>query len=151
MKRTLFALLAFAWISAAAAAPAWMTDMAKAQAKARQEKKAVLVNFTGSDWCGWCKKLQAEVFQTEAFAKYAGQNLVLLEVDFPRQKQLLQAQKDANQKLKDQYSVRGFPTIVLLDAGGKELWRNPGYMPGGPQAWIGKIEKAKASPGKSAS
>ncbi|MCX7825718.1 MAG: thioredoxin family protein, partial [Verrucomicrobiae bacterium] len=106
----------------------WLTDMPKALAQAQQEKKMVLVDFTGSDWCGWCIKFKKDVLSKPAFVKYAKKNLVLVELDFPRHKAQDNAQRAANRKLKDQYKVRGFPTLLLLDASGKEVWRQVGYL-----------------------
>src|SRR3954467_7606267 len=77
----------------------WLTDLPKAQAKAKAEKKLIMLDFTGSDWCGWCIKLHKEVFSKPEFEEYAKKNLVLVEVDFPRGKEQTEEQKKANQKL----------------------------------------------------
>jgi thioredoxin-related protein len=115
-------LLATAAVFAATAAePEWLTDAAKAQAQAKTENKLVLLDFTGSDWCGWCIKLNKEVFNTPEFAEYAKKNLVLVEVDFPRKKKLSAEQKSANEALSKQYGIEGFPTLILLDGSGKKL------------------------------
>src|SRR5690349_15819737 len=74
------------WQADAAEKLNWLTDLPKAQAQAKQEDRMVLMNFTGSDWCSWCIKLDKEIFQTADFAEYAGKNLVLMEVDFPKNK-----------------------------------------------------------------
>jgi thioredoxin-related protein len=121
----------------------WSTDLTAAQAEAKKNKKLVLINFTGSDWCGWCKKLQAEVFTTKEFDTYAKDKLVLVEIDFPQQKQQSAALKKANEALQEKYKAQGFPTIVVLNGEGKEVWRQPGYMPGGPKAWIAKLDTLK--------
>jgi thioredoxin-related protein len=121
----------------------WSTDLPSAQAQAKKDKKIVLVNFTGSDWCGWCKKLQAEVFTTKEFDTYAKDKLVLVEIDFPNQKKQTAALKKANEALQTKYKAEGFPTIVALNGDGKEVWRQVGYMPGGPKAWIAKLESLK--------
>ena len=122
----------------------WMTDLSKAQAKAKEEKKLVLVDITGSDWCGFCIKLNKEVFSTPEFAEYAKKNLVLVEVDFPRKKELPAAQAKANQALQKKYSIDGYPTIILLDGEGKKLGTVDGYSPGsGPKSYIAELEKAK--------
>ena len=73
----------FAFQAAVLGAPVWVTDLPVAQAQAKKENKLVLMNFTGSDWCGWCKKLQKEVFSTKEFEQYAKDNVVLVEIDFP--------------------------------------------------------------------
>jgi thioredoxin-related protein len=144
MKKIAIGLLAsWALLSAGAAECTWMTDLSKAQAKAKQEKKLVLVDFTGSDWCGFCIKLNKEVFSKPEFAEYAEKNFVLVEVDFPRQKKLSEEQQKANAALKEKYAASsGYPTIVLLDADGKKLGQEVGYHPGsGPKDYIAKLEK----------
>ena len=121
----------------------WSTDLPAAQTEAKKDQKLVLVNFTGSDWCGWCKKLQAEVFTTKEFDTFAKGKLVLVEIDFPNQKKQSAELKKANEALQAKYKASGFPTIVALDGEGKEVWRQVGYMPGGPKAWIAKLESLK--------
>jgi thioredoxin-related protein len=120
----------------------WVTELPKAQEQARAEKKLVMLDFTGSDWCGWCIKLNKEVFSQPEFADYAKKNLVLVEVDFPRTKPQSEAQKKANAALQTKYSVAGYPTIVVLDANGKKLGEL-GYEPGGPKTFITELEKLK--------
>src|SRR5262245_23175367 len=100
MKKT---LIAIAMVSAltlvSAMADEWQQDAAKAQAQAKKENKLVLLDFTGSDWCGWCIKLKKEVFDTQEFKDYAAKNLVLVEVDFPKNKEQTAEQKKVNQEL----------------------------------------------------
>jgi thioredoxin-related protein len=121
----------------------WLTDLNKAIEQAKKEKKIVLINFTGSDWCGWCIKFKKEVFSTDEFAKYAEKNLVLVEIDFPRQKEQPEELKKKNAALKEKYEIRGFPTFVVLNSDGKEIGRQVGYSEGGPEAFIKKIEEWK--------
>jgi thioredoxin-related protein len=121
----------------------WSTDLPASQTTAKKDKKLVLVNFTGSDWCSWCKKLQKEVFTTKEFDEYAKKKLVLVEIDFPNQKKQSSDLKKANEALQSKYKAEGFPTIVVLNGEGKELWRQVGYMPGGPSAWIAKLDSLK--------
>jgi len=132
------------WVvtQAAAAELAWQTDLSKAQEIARTEKKMVMLDFTGSDWCGWCIKLNKEVFSTDEFAKYAKDNLVLVEVDFPQKKEQSAAQKKANRDLEKKYKVEGYPTIIVLNAEGKKIGEL-GYQAGGPKPFIGQLEKLK--------
>src|SRR6266436_3849413 len=99
----------------------WSTDLPKALQQAKAEKKLVLMDFTGSDWCPPCKALHKNVLSSEAFADYAKKNLVLVDVDFPRQKTLTEELKKANEKLSERFKVEGFPTIVVLSEDGKEL------------------------------
>jgi len=137
------AALVLAAASLPAADLAWQTDLPKAQAAAKAQNKLVLLDFTGSDWCGWCIKLKKEVFSTPEFAAYAAKNLVLVEVDFPRKKTLPAEQKKANDALAAQYKIEGFPTIIVLGPDGKKVGEL-GYQPGGPKAFIAELEKLKA-------
>lgn len=111
-----------------------------ALAKAKAEKKLLLAEFTGSDWCPPCKKQAAEVFSQQEFKDYAAKNLVLVELDYPRSKPLSDAVKAQNQELKQKFGIRGYPTVLMLDGDGKELARWVGYSGGGPAALIAKIE-----------
>jgi protein disulfide-isomerase len=134
-------LLAFAFT--ARAELAWGTDLPAALTQAKKENKLVVMDFTGSDWCGWCIKLKKEVFDTPEFAKYAKDKLILVEVDFPSKKKQTDELKKANKKLQDKYGADGFPTIVVLNGDGKQVWKQVGYMPGGPKAWTEKLDDAK--------
>ena len=127
------------------AAPAWSTDLAKAQAQARVEGKAVLINFTGSDWCGWCMKLRKDVFLKPDFAAYAQTNLVLVEIDFPKRKTLSPEVQKANQRLEQQFQVQGFPTLVLLDRNGTRL-SNVNYANGGTRTFLAEVERILRPP-----
>lgn len=118
----------------------WTTDALAAMAKARSENKTVLMNFTGSDWCGWCIKLDKEVFSTSTFATYAKENLVLVKLDFPRHKELAASEVLQNEALARKYAVEGFPTILVLQPDGTEKGRL-GYLPGGPWPWLGELKK----------
>ncbi|MDB6056713.1 MAG: trxA [Verrucomicrobiales bacterium] len=145
MKKIIVTLLA-CWAAfqvVAAEKTGWETDLAKAQAQAKKENKLVLLDFTGSDWCGWCIKLDHETFSKPEWAAYAKKNLVLVEVDFPRSKELSDAVKKQNEALQKKYKVEGFPTIVVIDANGKTVWTKEGYLGGGPKAMIDEIEKSK--------
>jgi len=112
----------------------WMTDLGQAKIQAAEKGIPILIDFTGSDWCGWCIRLDKEVFSKAEFQDYAKVSLVLLKIDFPRKK-LPEAEAAANQALAKKYGIQGYPTIVLADAEGKELART-GYRPGGPQAYV---------------
>ncbi len=117
----------------------WMTDFEAAKEKAKAEKKHLLLDFTGSDWCGWCKKLDKEVFSTQAFKDFADANLILVQVDFPRRKPQSDAVKAQNQKLQGQYRVEGYPTLVVLDSTGKEVGQT-GYREGGGEAYVKHLQ-----------
>src|SRR5205823_6632614 len=116
------------------------TDVPKAVEKAKAEKKLVMLDFTGSDWCGWCIKLHKEVFSKPEFAEYAKKSLVLVEVDFPRTKKQTAELKKANEHLMEKYKVEGFPTIIVLNGEGKKVGET-GYVEGGPKAWLAEFEK----------
>lgn len=143
MKKIAITLLAtLAWYQVNAGELDWMTDLPKAQAKAKAEKKMVMMDFTGSDWCGWCIKLDKEVFSTPEFAEYAKKNLVLVEVDFPRKKKQSAEQKKANDELQKKYKIQGYPTIIVLNGEGKQIGEL-GYMKGGPKAFTAELDKLK--------
>ena len=118
----------------------WLQDFAKAKAIAEQRQLPLLLDFTRSDWCGWCVKLKTEVFDKQEFKNYASQNLVLVELDFPKRKILPAAIKQQNDRLAQKYGIRGFPTIILLDSRGNELGMTL-YAPGGPSAFIDEVRK----------
>jgi thioredoxin-related protein len=124
----------------------WLTNYAKAQEEAKSQNKLLLMDFTGSDWCGWCIMLEKEVFSKPEFKEYASKNLVLLELDFPRRKELSQEMLEQNQRLAIKHRIQGFPTIVVLDSSGKEL-AQLGYMQGGPAAFIAQLEKLRKKAG----
>jgi len=105
----------------------WDDDYEKSLAKAKETQKMVLLDFTGSDWCGFCMKLDAEVFSKPAFKKFAKESLILVELDFPHGTPLPKKTKAQNDALGKKYSVNGYPTIVLLDSAGKEVTRWIGY------------------------
>ncbi len=117
----------------------WLTDYDHALAQARQENKAVLAYFTGSDWCIWCKRLDTEVLSKEAFENWAAARVVLLKLDFPRAKLLKKSVLETNQALMQRYGIQGFPTILILDANGSEKART-GYRQGGQDAYIQHLE-----------
>ena len=124
-----------AMASAVVAADNWGSDFEAAKKATAEGKRVLLANFTGSDWCPWCKKLDGEVFQNEAFKKFAKEKLVLFVADFPNEKQVPKEIAAQNKKLAEKYDVKGFPTVLLLAADGKELART-GYRSGGAEAYV---------------
>jgi len=118
----------------------WTTDYSAAMRQARTDKKKVFLFFTGSDWCGWCKRLDAEVLSTGDFKAYAREQLILVKLDFPRSTPQSTQVKARNQKLSEQYQVDGYPTIVVLDSNGSAVGRL-GYQPGGPRPFISELKK----------
>lgn len=113
----------------------WHEEFSKAQELAKASGKPMLLDFTGSDWCGWCMKLKSEVFDEKEFQQYAEEHLILVELDFPRSKSQKDSIKKQNEKLQQEYGVRGFPTIILLDPDGKKIGQT-GYQEGGPKAYV---------------
>ena len=119
----------------------WRTDLPGALSQARSENKRVLLDFTGSDWCGWCIKFDHDVLSTEKFAAYAGKKLELVKVDFPRRTPQSAELKQTNAALAKRFNVDGYPTYVLLNSDGRELGRQVGYREGGPDAFISELEE----------
>jgi thiol:disulfide interchange protein len=118
----------------------WGTDLPAALNRARSENRMVLLDFTGSDWCGWCIKFDQDVLSMDKFAGYAKSKLVLVRLDFPRHKEQDAALKQANEQLSKRFGVDGYPTFVLLNSAGKELGRQVGYLEGGPDAFIAELD-----------
>ncbi len=121
----------------------WHTDMNKAIAISKSENKPLLLFFTGSDWCGWCIRLQNEVFKTSEFTVWAKEKAVLVELDYPRRKQLEATLREQNNTLQQLFQVRGYPTIWFAKEGvgvdGKtnlEQLGSTGYVAGGPSKWL---------------
>lgn len=119
----------------------WHTDLEKAKAAAKKSKKPIFVEFLGSDWCPPCIMMEKEVYSKKEFKEYARKNLVLVKVDFPRTKELPEKQQEHNRKWAMEYKVEYLPTMVIVDAAGKELKRLGGYQPGGVEKFVEQIEK----------
>jgi thioredoxin-related protein len=138
---------ATAWFlsaSAFAAGDLWVTDFEKAKQTAAAEKKDLLIDFTGSDWCGWCIKLRKEVFDLDAFKSAAPKNFVLVEIDFPQNKsKLTKETQEQNEKLQAKFGIQGFPSIVLADAEGRP-YAQTGYQQGGPDKYLPHLDELRA-------
>jgi protein disulfide-isomerase len=113
----------------------WMTNYEEAVQKAKKEKKELLLNFTGSDWCGWCKRLDAEVFTQAAFIKFADENLVCVKLDFPRRTKIDAQLQKQNYELARKHMIRGYPTILIL-SGDENVLLRTGYQRGGPENYV---------------
>jgi uncharacterized protein YyaL (SSP411 family) len=142
LPRLLAASIAALVLAAAARAADWTEDYASAVARAKKENKVVLLDFTGSDWCVWCQKTDKEVFDTAKFKDFADRNLVLVKVDFPREKAQPDAVKAQNDKLQKQYNIEGFPTLIAVKPDGTTLFTQVGYRDGGPDALIAQFPKS---------
>ena len=130
MIRQILPIVVAACIAPCFAAEGWLTDMDAAKKEAAEQKKDLMIEFTGSDWCPPCMQLRANVFSKPDFQKEAQKNFVLLELDYPRSKEQSAEVKAANQKLAEQYGVTGFPTVVFADASGKPFG---GFVGGRPR------------------
>jgi rhodanese-related sulfurtransferase/thioredoxin-related protein len=124
----------------------WLTDLPKAQARAKAEAKSVLLFFHGSDWCPTCAEMQRQVFDSPEFAQYARRALVLVDVDFPEKQNQSDELKRANLALKERFNLGqelggGFPTIVLLNETGATVFQETGYAGAGPAEVLPKLQR----------
>ena len=145
MKTTfflLFIVLFSANLSAQKEQLTWFTDLNEASKISAKTNKPLMLFFTGSDWCGWCVRLQKEVFLTDDFKKWAAESVILVDVDFPKDKSKQSvALQNQNNLLARQYEVRGYPTVWFVAAAGSagnyqySKLGQSGYMAGGPSVW----------------
>jgi thioredoxin-related protein len=140
-------VMAYSQLTKTSSRANWLTNMEEAQKIAAEKDVPILINFTGSDWCSWCHKLRNEVFATEEFINYANENLVLLELDFPRKVKQSKEVKDHNNKYLKMFGVRGFPTIIVVDSK-LNILTQLGYQPGGPENYIADMEASIVFPDK---
>ena len=145
MKKTILGTIAVvfaATVLAATSTPQSFTDnLDEALKSAKANKRYVVAVFSGSDWCGWCKKLEKEILSTETFRKGAVGRYELVYIDNPRNKNLLSEHgKKNNSELTTKYDIHGFPTVLILDADGKKV-AEMGYDAGGPKKYLEKIEE----------
>ena len=143
MKKIIIALLLFVGSFAAQGQElVWETNVTKAMEVSINTKKPMLLFFTGSDWCGWCIRLQKEVLKTPEFAAWAKDNVVLVELDYPRKSNQTEEIKKQNNELQIAFGIQGFPTVIFANAAIKEGKVNfsgigsTGYVAGGPAAWL---------------
>lgn len=123
-------------VPSAHAHSAWLTDFEKAKETAKSEGKDLLVNFAGSDWCYWCKKLDSEVFSKTEFLSDAQKQYVLVLLDYPSDKSgQSQSVQKQNERLGEIYGIEGYPTVLLMDAEGK-VYAQTGYQDGGPAKYL---------------
>ena len=142
-KLTLILTVTLAAFTMFAAEGEWLTDLTKAQEKAKAENKLVLMDFTGSDWCPPCKNLHKTVLMSEEFNKFAKDNLVLVEIDFPKSKTQTAELKAANRELNKKYGIKGYPTIIVLDGSGKEVFKKVGYGGTSAKDYVADLAKLK--------
>ena len=115
----------------------WFDSLSAAKAEAERTDRPILMNFTGSDWCPYCVKLEDEVFHQSEFEQWAANHVVLLKVDFPRKSELPADIKNQNEQLRAQYRhhIKGFPTVLITEASGRVLGKL-GYLKGGAKNWL---------------
>ncbi|HMF45410.1 MAG TPA: thioredoxin family protein [Candidatus Udaeobacter sp.] len=135
------AVVSLVFAAFARAESSWLHDYSKAREEAKANHKLLFLNFTGSDWCGWCIKFDKDVLSQPQFKNFAHDNLVLVELDFPRRKSQPVEEKKQNMQLAQQYEVLGFPTIVVLNSSGQKVWQFDGYFSEGPDAFIEQLQK----------
>ncbi|WP_179316905.1 thioredoxin family protein [Winogradskyella undariae] len=141
MKNTIMAFVVMLICVSPLVAQEWHTDIAIAKEIAEKESKPIILVFQGSDWCAPCIKLNREIWSTDVFKKYAHENYVMLQADFPRRKKntLPDAQTKSNAKLAETYNKNGiFPFVVVLDSNGKVLGET-GYKKTTPKNYIKEI------------
>lgn len=137
-----FAMFAHATPAVSRSVPkGWMEDVAKARVKAANEGKFVFMAFSGSDWCGYCIRMDAEVFSQHEFVRQASKKYVLVMIDSPRDKsKLSDLAASQNPEIVQQYSISGFPSMVITDPKGEVVRRTVGYNQGGPKAFLEKLD-----------
>ncbi len=121
----------------------WTAELPKALEKAQSERKLVLLDFTGSDWCVWCRRFEEDILSQPEFVTYARTNLIMLLLDYPKAKEQTDDLRQRNAELKAKFKVNGFPTFVVLNSQGQEIRRQVGYLSGGPEAFITKLKQLK--------
>ncbi|MCF7858534.1 MAG: thioredoxin family protein [Candidatus Cloacimonetes bacterium] len=118
----------------------WYTNLEEALEVAQEKDVPVFIHFTGSDWCGWCWKLEEEVYSKQVFQDYIAQNLVMVKIDFPRKIQLPKEVQAYNRNLANKYGIRGFPTVQLLNPDGSAIAQT-GYQYGGAEVYIDHLKE----------
>ena len=143
MKKVLIALLFILGSYAVEAQElVWNNNLKNSIEVSKKTKKQLLLFYTGRDWCGWCIRLQTEVFKTPEFVKWANENVILVELDFPRRTVLAQEITEQNNQLQQFFAVQGYPTVWFVNAtetDGKiniDKLGSTGYLAGGPKVWL---------------
>jgi thioredoxin-related protein len=142
MKLVIASFVFFSWLFN----PVWLTDFNEAKTEAIQTGKPILISFSGSDWCAPCIRMHKEIFEAEAFTKYAESNLILVNADFPRSKkhQLPATQQRLNNALADRYNPKGiFPYTIVVDPSGKVLDQWEGYPNESAEKFVAEISSIK--------
>ena len=147
MKRLIFMLAACCIAATAFGAKmsksvpkGWSEDFAAAQERAGKEGKLILLAFSGSDWCGWCVKMEKDIYSNKKFLKKAGEDYVLVMIDSPRNKDILsKLAKKQNPELVRKYGIRGYPSTIVVRPDGEEVRRFGGYQGDGVEAFLAQL------------
>lgn len=126
---------------ARAAKVQWLTSYEEATNQAKTSNRPIVLFFTGSDWCGWCNKLEEEVFDSQDFANLAADKFVFVKLDYPLYKQQDAKLNAQNKELQKKYAIRSYPTLVVLDPQDQQQIGVTGYRPGGGRQYAGHLQK----------
>ncbi|MCK5051651.1 MAG: thioredoxin family protein [Candidatus Cloacimonetes bacterium] len=119
---------------------AWFTNLEKAQEVAQERNIPIFIHFTGSDWCGWCWKLEEEVYSKPIFQEYVAENMVMVTIDFPKNIKLPAEVVTYNRNLATRFDIKGFPTVQLLNPDGSPIAQT-GFQYGGPEKYIEHLKE----------
>lgn len=142
MKKLL--LIAILSVVSSVQADVWTTDYDAAVKEAKKENKPVMLLFTGSDWCGWCIRLENEVLGENEFERYAKKDLICVKADFPRRKKIADDVKQQNMELRKKFGIRGYPTVLLLNPENEEILARTDYRKGGPEKYVKHLQELTA-------
>jgi len=119
---------------------AWFTNLEKAKEVAQERNIPIFIHFTGSDWCGWCWKLEEEVYSKPIFQEYVSENMVMVTIDFPKNIKLPADVVTYNRNLATRFNIKGFPTVQLLNPDGSPIAQT-GFQYGGPEKYIEHLKE----------
>ncbi|MFN4173818.1 MAG: thioredoxin family protein, partial [Parachlamydiaceae bacterium] len=136
----LFALLCCCFFTEVKGELAWQTNYQSALSQAKSSGKPIVLFFTGSDWCGWCKKLEQEALNTPEFKQLAGDKFIFVLLDFPMNKPSDPTLVEQNKQLQQRYNIKGYPTLIILDKDGQQIG-STGYRAGGARAYAEHLLK----------
>ena len=118
----------------------WFTNLEEAQEIAKEKNIPIFIHFTGSDWCGWCWKLEEEVYSKPAFQDYVAENMVMVTIDFPRDIKQSEEVVAYNRALATRFNIKGFPTVQLLNSNGSAIAQT-GFQYGGPEKYVEHLKE----------
>lgn len=145
MRKFVMLTVSFMCITLTCHADIWMTDYDQALEKGIRENKPIFLLFTGSDWCGWCIKLEDQVFSEDEFEEYATEKLVCVKADFPRDNDQSEEVKKQNKRLQKKFDISGYPTVLILNPNNEEIIAGTGYREGGPSKYVKHLKELTSS------